>query len=53
MKKKDVSNCCKAEVKVSISPDFLNDEVEKMMIGTAHYICLKCKKPCDIIPGVK
>jgi len=38
---KEKSKCCNASIKI----DCANDLGE---IGTCHFICKKCKKPCDI-----
>lgn len=47
-KKKLVSNCCKAEVRLSeIVPDFFGDE--RPTIGTVYYICEECEEACDAI----
>lgn len=50
MKKKNnlKSQCCNAEVKVDMSPDFVGDNPKTMLIGTCCWICNKCKQPCDI-----
>ena len=40
------SKCCGAKVKVEGGiPDFVIDREAV----TIHYICQKCKKPCDIL----
>jgi Fe2+ or Zn2+ uptake regulation protein len=46
------SKCCKAEAIIQFSDlsDFLGDDPKRQKIGTAHFICEKCKKPCDILP---
>ena len=50
MKKiKYVSKCCKAEIITIMSPDFIGDNPKTMKIGTCHFGCSKCNKPCDII----
>lgn len=41
------SKCCNADVKFSMSPDFIGDDPEKMQVGTCSFVCEKCKKPCD------
>ena len=48
MAKEYVSSCCKAEVRVVAgSKDFLGSQ--KQDISTMHYVCKKCRKPCDPI----
>ncbi len=40
------SNCCKAEMKVCGTPDFLSDDKDKNF-QTNCFICQKCKRDCD------
>ena len=42
------SNCCNADIKTDIAPDFLGDNPETMQIGTCCYICKKCNNACDV-----
>ena len=43
-KDKVVSKCCKAPVEAVGAPDFIGSE----FVGTMHYECKKCGKPCDV-----
>jgi len=43
-----ISKCCKAEAIIEMSPDFIGDDPKHMEIGTCHFICGKCHKPCDV-----
>ena len=45
MKKTQRSQCCKAKVRVDGIPDFLGIKE----ICTVSYICLKCKKSCNVV----
>jgi len=51
MKKKIkyLSKCCKTEIITIMSPDFIGDDTKTMRVGTCHFGCNKCGKPCDII----
>jgi len=40
---KELSNCCKSEVKIG------GDDKE----GTHYYICTKCNKPCDLYSEIR
>lgn len=51
--KEYLSNCCKAVVVGTMSPDFIGDKPEIMTIGTCSFTCSKCGKPCDIYTGKK
>ena len=48
-KKEILSKCCHGNVKSSMSPDFIGDDVKTMRIGTCNYYCLNCGQPCEII----
>lgn len=42
------SMCCNTAVIMVMSPDFLEDHVKDMKIGTCYYQCTECNEPCDI-----
>jgi hypothetical protein len=50
MKKKSnlKSQCCNAEARVDMSPDFEGDNPKTMQMGTCCYMCTKCHQPCDV-----
>jgi L-lactate utilization protein LutB len=42
------SNCCNADIKVDMAPDFYGDNPKTMIIGTCCYICNRCNQACDV-----
>jgi len=47
-----ISKCCQAEAQIVFSelPDFIGDNIVDQKIGTNSFKCMKCGKPCDILP---
>lgn len=42
------SDCCNADIKVSMSADFIGDNPDIMRIGTCSYYCTKCNEACNV-----
>ena len=44
------SKCCKAEVEINCTSDFIGDNPhDENYIGTCYFECKQCGKPCDVI----
>jgi hypothetical protein len=47
-----ISKCCRSEAQIVFSgiPDFIGGDPKKQEVGTCWFRCVKCDKPCDILP---